>query len=106
MRALASAKSIDDISDSMAETLFGDADLDMLSAALASAGWPDDEPMTDDKPAALDDIPAALEAAPVALETEPADDELDIFGFGTPKKLELVDDDTSATGQRKLATRR
>ena len=42
MRALASAKSIDDISNSMAETLFGDADLDMLSAALASAGWSDD----------------------------------------------------------------
>jgi general secretion pathway protein A len=92
MRALASAKSIDDISDSMAETLFGDADLDMLSAALASAGWSEDEPKPADTPA----VP----------ETEPADDELDIFGFHTPKKLELMDDDTSATGQRKLATRR
>src|SRR5262249_42906360 len=42
MRALAAAKSIDDISNSMAETLFGEADLDMLSAALASAGWTED----------------------------------------------------------------
>ncbi|HUL82467.1 MAG TPA: AAA family ATPase [Gammaproteobacteria bacterium] len=43
MRGLMAAKSIDDISDSMAETLFGEADLDMLSAALAASGWTDDD---------------------------------------------------------------
>jgi hypothetical protein len=47
LRALASAKSIDDISNSMAETLFGEADLDMLSAALASAGWSEDDESED-----------------------------------------------------------
>lgn len=49
LRALARAKSIDDVSSSMAESLFGDADLDMLSAAFASAGW-DDDAESDDLP--------------------------------------------------------
>ncbi len=97
MRALASAKTIDDISSSMAETLFGEADLDMLSAALASAGWPDNEkvPVDDSK------VPASSE--PIV------EDELDIFGFSTPGPLELLDDDgqdTKTPDQRKVATRR
>jgi hypothetical protein len=44
MRAISVAKSIDDISNSMAETLFGDADLEMLSNALGASGWGEDEP--------------------------------------------------------------
>jgi hypothetical protein len=43
MRAISVAKSIDDISNSMAETLFGDADLAKLSSALETSGWTPDE---------------------------------------------------------------
>ncbi len=44
MRAISVAKSIDDISNSMAETLFGDADLEKLSSALEASGWTEDDP--------------------------------------------------------------
>ena len=43
MRAIAVAKSIDDISNSMAETLFGEEDLAQLNSALAASGWTDDD---------------------------------------------------------------
>ena len=43
MRAIAVAKSIDDISNSMAETLFGEEDLGKLNDALAASGWTDDD---------------------------------------------------------------
>jgi type II secretory pathway predicted ATPase ExeA len=95
MRALSVAKSIDDVSDSMAETLFGDADLDALSAALASAGFdPDDDEG----------------AAPEPNEPPPAesDDIMDLFNLGPDAPLELIDDSsTPRPGRpRKSATRR
>jgi hypothetical protein len=40
---LRSAKSIDDISNSMAETLFGEDDLAHLNSALAASGWTNDD---------------------------------------------------------------
>jgi general secretion pathway protein A len=43
MRAISVAKSIDDISNSMAETLFGDADLEKLNSALEASGWTEDD---------------------------------------------------------------
>src|SRR6185369_15089962 len=43
MRAIAVAKSIDDISNSMAETLFGEDDLAHLNSALAASGWTNDD---------------------------------------------------------------
>jgi hypothetical protein len=94
MRALASAKSIDDISNSMAETLFGDADLDMLSAALASAGWSDDE----DSEELLDELAATSLDISATMETPPGQ-----FGsFGRQAEpLELVDD--SPTGKNRAA---
>jgi type II secretory pathway predicted ATPase ExeA len=72
MRALAAAKTIDDISNSMAETLFSEADLEMLSAALESAGWSDDEtiaaesvmPATTAATPSIPAPPASLAAAP------------------------------------------
>ncbi len=91
MRALASAKSIDDISSSMAETLFGDADLDMLSAALASAGWSDD-PESDEL---LDDF-AATSVDSATMETPKG--KFDSFGQ-IPELLELVDE--SPTGKNR-----
>jgi type II secretory pathway predicted ATPase ExeA len=94
MRAISVAKSIDDISNSMAETLFGDADLDLLSAALASAGFDDPADATPEPP------------------DEPADDEsddiMDLFNLGPDAPLELIDDSaTPPSGHtRKTATRR
>jgi hypothetical protein len=43
MKAISIAKSIDDISNSMAETLFGDADLEQLNSALEASGWTEDD---------------------------------------------------------------
>jgi len=60
MRAIAVAKSIDDISNSMAETLFGEDDLAHLNSALAASGW------TNDDAAAA---PAAASPAPTPPET-------------------------------------
>jgi type II secretory pathway predicted ATPase ExeA len=95
MRALSVAKSIDDVSDSMAETLFGDADLDALSAALASAGFNAD----------ADESPAAEPSPPPAAES---DDIMDLFNLGPDAPLELIDDSVTPrpNQSRKSATRR
>jgi hypothetical protein len=90
MRAISVAKSIDDISSSMAETLFGDAELDLMTAALASAAeWPADE----QAPATAPQKPAP---APAAAEdpAPPLDDPFDLFGLGDDAPLELIDDST------------
>ena len=100
MRALATAKSLDDISNSMAETLFGEADLDMLSAALASAGWSEDDGdvptnATPPTPAAdaadLIDATDAGDATDTARAAE-APDPFDLFDLGPDAPLELIDD--------------
>ena len=98
MRAIAVAKSIDDISSSMAETLFGDAELDLVSAALASAAadWPDDN--DDEEPAAPAVVTKAAKAAP------PPDDPFDLFDLGDDAPLELIDDSVDASS-RKTASR-
>jgi hypothetical protein len=98
MRAIAVAKSIDDISSTMAETLFGDAELDLVTAALASAAeWPDD----DVQPAPAPSKPAPAKAA------ARADDPFDLFGLGDDAPLELIDDSAqpSADRNRKSAAR-
>jgi hypothetical protein len=99
MRALSVAKSIDDVSDSVAETLFNDAELDLLTAAFASsAGWTD----TGAEPAAAKKAPAAkpAETAP------PADDDLiGLLGLGDDAPLELLDDSAGPTQPRKTAQR-
>ena len=80
----------------MAETLFGDAELDLVTAALASAAeWPDD----DTQPASAASKPeptkavAKPERAP-AKTSLPADDPFDLFGLGDDAPLELIDDST------------
>jgi hypothetical protein len=97
MRAIAVAKSIDDLSEFDAETLFGDAGLDLVSAALASAEWNDDEPESIAAPTAP--IPPAIPAAPAPRpqpeankSPPPADDPFDFFGLGQDAPLELIDD--------------
>ena len=106
----------------MAETLFGDAELDLVTAALASAAeWPDEneqpaapaartpEPAKPAAPAARTPEPAKP-AAPAARTPEPAkpaartpeppkpaapvDDPFDLFGLGDDAPLELIDDST------------
>jgi hypothetical protein len=116
MRAIASAKSIDDISDVDAETLFGDAELDLVSAALASAAeWPDEDelappPARSERakaaPAPRPEPPKAAAAParpdqaktgtvrPEAAAAPPADDPFDLFGLGEDAPLELIDDAT------------
>ncbi len=98
MRALSIAKSIDDVSDSMAETLFGEADLDALSAALASAGFSDG---TEEREAPARSAPSAPPP------TESTDDILDLFNLGPDAPLELIDDSaTPPTHQPRTGTRR
>ena len=115
MRAIAVAKSIDDISSSMAETLFGDAHLDLVTAALASAAaeWAENE-----GPPALASTPTpAPAAAAAARKPEPAkvaatalppdDDPFDFLGLGDDAPLELIDDSAQppADKSRKSAAR-
>jgi type II secretory pathway predicted ATPase ExeA len=92
MRAISVAKSIDDISSSMAETLFGDAELDLVAAALASAAadWSDDD---DEKP------PEEPAAEPKAKAPPPVDDPFDLFGLGEDAPLELIDDSMQPPGK-------
>ena len=135
MRGLMAAKSINDISDSMAETLFGEAELDMVSAALAASDWSDDDaaatvtaPPTPPKPAtapaaavkpaapATAPAPAPKQAAP-AKATKPAapakaaapaaEDPFDFLGLGPDAPLELIDDPepAPAPAPRKEAAR-
>jgi type II secretory pathway predicted ATPase ExeA len=88
VRAIAGAKSLDDLSDIDAETLFGDAELDLVSAALASAAeWPDDEEPT----AAPTAAPADTTGKNAAV---PSDEALDLFGLDDDAPLELIDDAT------------
>jgi hypothetical protein len=99
VRAIASAKSLDDISDDAAETLFGDAAFDLVSAALASAEeWPDEEPAPapPPAPAARAQPEATKAAAPPepAKSAAPAEDPFDWLGLGEDAPLELIDDAT------------
>lgn len=97
MRAISLAKSIDDVSDSMAETLFGEADLDFLSAALASAVGEGDEA----------EASASAPSAPTPPTAPPVDDLMDLFNLGPDAPLELIDDSAAPQGdQRKSSVRR
>jgi hypothetical protein len=124
MRGLMAAKSIDDISDSMAETLFGDEALDTLSAALAASGWSEDDasasasssapaPAATPAPApapAATPAPARASTAKPAAPSKPApppddDDPFAFLGLGPDVPLELIDDPEPAPTQRKEGTR-
>jgi hypothetical protein len=96
VRALATAKSIDDISSSMAETLFGEADIDMLSAALASAGWSEDGTLPGTAPTKAQPIqePPKTVAPPPRPKPAIEEDPFDLFGLGPDAPLELIDDST------------
>lgn len=118
MHAIAAAKSIDDISDTDAETLFADAELDLVSAALASAAeWPDEEDLVP-VPALTPAQPEVAKAAPKAeppkadpkatSKPNPAtEDPFDLFGLGEDAPLELMDDATlpPASPARRTAIR-
>ncbi len=107
LRAISVAKSIDDISSSMAETLFGDADLEMLSQALASAGWSEDE-VAAAQPPPTQSAPAAKPKPKPAPPPSPEDDLLDLLGLGPDAPLELLDDSAPSEDEvaRKAATHR
>jgi hypothetical protein len=107
MRAISVATSIDDISNSMAETLFGEADLDMLSAALASAGWSDEETATATPPE-QESPPASASASASAPAPAPVDDPFDLFDLGPDAPLELIDDSMTPQDEqrRKIAWQR
>ncbi len=125
VRAIAEAKSIDDLCEIDAETLFSDAELDLVSAALASAAeWPDDDEPTAAPvppprresakaaapPASRPDTAKAAATAPsrttAAKAAAPADeDPFDLFGLGNDAPLELIDDSTLPPNTRKSAER-
>ncbi len=134
MRAISVAKSIDDISNSMAETLFGETDLGKLGDALAASGWIDDEVAAEPAspasppPAPAATVPSATARAPQAPVPRPAqqppaaksappppapkpapapadDDPFDFLGLGRDAPLELIDDDAVAPQQHKEAAR-
>jgi type II secretory pathway predicted ATPase ExeA len=97
MRAIAGAKSIDDLTELDAETLFSDAELDLVSAALASAAeWPDDdlEPVAAPAPPPPRAEPEAKKVAP------PIDDPFDFLGLGDDAPLELIDDSAPPPNDR------
>ena len=104
LRAIAVAKSIDDISSSMAETLFGDAELDLMAAALASSAGElsDDVDLDSVKPISSTDETKIAKAPPKI-----DDDPFDLFDLGDDAPLELIDDSASppAGEVRKTASR-
>jgi type II secretory pathway predicted ATPase ExeA len=84
-RAISEAKSIVDISESMAETLFGDAELDFLSTSLAAETGAAPTPA----PAPAAAAPAKPKPAKAARSDD--DDLLDLLGL-SDAPLELIDD--------------
>jgi hypothetical protein len=103
MRALSAAKSIDDVSDSVAETLFNDAELDILSAAFASSTSRIDT-------GASSALATAAQVAKVPAQPAPPsddDDLLGLLGLGADAPLELLDDSAEppAAEPRKTAQR-
>jgi hypothetical protein len=105
MRAISEAKSIVDISDSMAETLFGDAELDFLSASLASAAnWTEADAVP--APAKAPTAAAPAQPRPAKAASSDDDDLLDLLGL-SDAPLELIDDSTPpADKSRKSGTQR
>jgi hypothetical protein len=115
VRALAAAKSIDDVSSSMAEALFGESELGMLSAALASAGFGADDAPTDRpaKPAApppkiaAPKPPEPPKKTPTRESALAEEDPFDFLGLGRDAPLELIDDSAPSDGEgRKVAGNR
>ena len=132
MRAISVAKSIDDISNSMAETLFGDADLEKLSSALEASGWTEDDPATEPAAAVAatnssaaaklpPQAPPAAKAAPAAHAARPPqpmlapkppppppadDDPFDFLGLGRDAPLELIDEPVAPQQRKEVARNR
>jgi hypothetical protein len=100
MRAISEAKSIGDISDSMAETLFGDAELDFLSTSLGSAGnWTEPDAV---RPPAKTPAPAPQaqqKPKPAKAASSDDDDLLDLLGL-SDAPLELIDDSAQPPGDK------
>ena len=107
MRAISVAKSIDDISEIDAETLFSDAELDLVAAALASAAeWADEE--EDTVPAAQATPAKPVTAKHATAKTLPSDDDdlLGLLGLSDDSPLELIDDSANSNDrQRKTSAR-
>jgi hypothetical protein len=108
MRAISEATSIVDISDSMAETLFGDGELDFLSASLASAAnWTEADATPTPAPAPAPTSVAKAQPKPAKAEASGDDDLLDLLGL-SDAPLELIDDSVQppADPARKSGTKR
>jgi len=115
MRAISEAKSIDDMSDTMAETLFGDAELDLMSAlATAASLAEDDEAATPAAPkASTPKTPAprpapkpSTAAKPAAAKNTASDDDLIALLGLSDAPLELIDDPTPSPADRQKSANR
>ncbi len=130
LRAISVAKSIDDISNSMAETLFGDVDLEQLNTALEASGWTEDDaaaatpsapslgttpspmPRLPPKPPAASSTPSmpGAKAAPQMSAAKPAppadDDPFDFLGLGHDAPLELIDEPVEPQQRKEAAHNR
>ena len=109
VRAIAEAKSLDDLSDIDAATLFGDAELDLVSAALASASdWPDDDaPTATPTPAPSNTTGGNTGDTTGTKAHAPSEEAFDHFGLDDNAPLEHIDDATlpPANPTRKTAAR-
>jgi hypothetical protein len=106
MRAISVAKSIDDISEIDAETLFSDAELDLVTAALASAAeWADEEEDTVPTGQATPSKPVAAKRA-TANTLPPDDDLLGLLGLTDDAPLELIDDSADPNDRRRKSAAR
>ena len=81
------------------ETLFGEADLDMLNTAFASTGWP----QAGAPPEPIAKETEAKKAAAPAPKPSVEEDPFDLFGLGPDAPLELIDDSAPSDNDRHRA---
>jgi hypothetical protein len=79
----------------MAETLVGEAELDFLSAALASSVGEGEEPQA----------AAPSTSGPPRPPASPPDELMDLFNLGPDAPLELIDDSVTPQSDRRKTAR-
>ncbi|HVS22279.1 MAG TPA: AAA family ATPase [Gammaproteobacteria bacterium] len=99
-------KSIEDVSDSLAETLFNDAEFDTVSSELAFARSSADDASASAPAPARAATPKTAAPAKKQAGVAADDDPFDFLGLGRDAPLELIDDSEPAPEQRKEVARK